>query len=130
MNDNDRDMSSDTNNNSPTNNNVNQLRLQLSQFLLATEIRPQLADIIEIDRTLYTHWSIYVGDGQVVHVCGEDNSDLPDTQEAVVKKVALADVVGDNFCRVNNKEVPAKERNLAPKESELVVQEALQQVPN
>lgn len=120
---------SDTNNNSPPNtNNLNQLRLQLSPFLLASEVSPELSDIIEIDRTLYTHWAIYVGDGQIVHVCGTDNSDLPDTQEAVVTKADLAHVVGDNFCRVNNKEVPAKERNLSPKEPELVVQEALQQV--
>ena len=128
-------MSSDDNNNDSnncvkSNANINQLRLRLSQFLNSTEISPELGDIIEIDRTLYTHWAIYVGDGQVVHVVGHDNNDLPDAEQAVVQKVSLIDVVGDNCCRVNNKEVPAKERNLQPKDPELVVKEALDMVCN
>ena len=126
-------MSSDNNNNSNrvrTNSiiNLNQLRLKLSPFRVASEVSPELSDIIEIDRTLYTHWSIYVGDGEVVHVAGEDDSDLPDAEEAVVKRQPLVDVVGDSFCRINNKEVPAKERNLQPRDPELVVKEAIDKV--
>jgi len=120
---------SDSNNNSSlsnnsVNNNNNNLRLQLSAFRSTQEVNPELSDIIEIDRLLYTHWAIYVGDGYVVHVAGEDDQDLPDSQEAVVKRALLTDVVGDSCCRVNNKEVPAKERCLIALDPELVVKEA------
>ncbi|CAG2101824.1 unnamed protein product [Medioppia subpectinata] len=118
-------MSSDNNNN---NNNVNQLRLQLSPFRLASEVSPELADIIEIDRTLYTHWAIYVGDGQVVDVVGDLDNELPDAEEAIVRQLPLTDVVADNYCRVNNKEVPAKERYLQARDANQVVKEAVAMV--
>lgn len=124
-------MSSDQNNNRNSNNcvnNINQLRLQLSSFRPSSEVSPELADIIEIDRTLYTHWAIYVGDGYVVTVVGEDDNDLPDAEEAVIRKSLLSSVVADNTCRINNKEVPAKERNLCAKDTELVVKEAIDKV--
>lgn len=109
-------------------NNNNNLRLQLSVFRNACEVSPELSDIIEIDRTLYTHWALYVGDGYVVHIVGDDDQDFPDTQSAVVKKVKLTHVVADNYCRINNKEVPAKERSLSPLDPQFVVNEALQRV--
>ncbi|XP_054156511.1 phospholipase A and acyltransferase 2-like [Oppia nitens] len=117
-------MSSDNNNNNSNNHNINQLRLQLGSYRLASELTPELADIIEIDRMLYTHWAIYVGDGQVVDVVGDDDNDLPDNEEAIVRRSLLTDVAGDNYCRVNNKEVPVKERCLQPLPADLVVKEA------
>jgi hypothetical protein len=115
---------SDNNNNNNNNNN----RLHLSVFRSAVEVSPELGDIIEIDRLLYTHWALYVGNGYVVHIVGDDNQDLPDTQEAVVKKALLRDVVADNCCRINNKEVPAKERSLSPLDGEVVAKKAISRV--
>ena len=93
-------------------------------FDLAPQNKPQLGDLIEIDRTLYSHWAVYVGGGRVVHVVGEENQDLPDTEHAVVREHFLIDIAVSSFVRVNNKEVPAKERGMASFDSDTVVANA------
>ncbi|XP_076350095.1 phospholipase A and acyltransferase 3-like [Tachypleus tridentatus] len=83
----------------------------LTAFYPAVELKAEPGDIVEIDRTLYAHWAIYVGEGNVIHVCGLNNEDIA-TDTAVVTLAKLSDVAGLSGVRINNKDVPAKERNL------------------
>ncbi|NWU37791.1 HRSL1 enzyme, partial [Hylia prasina] len=70
---------------------------------------PQPGDLIEIDRPLYQHWALYVGDEYVIHVTDEGAPSLSVsttaiyTRRAKVKKQLLKEVVGNNKWRVNNK---------------------------
>lgn len=84
----------------------------LKSFVPAQDLRPDVGDLIEIDRTLYAHWVLYVGDGNVVHVAGRNEEDIP-TEVAYVHMSKLTDVAGCSAVRVNNKEARAKERGLA-----------------
>ncbi|NXD23033.1 HRSL1 enzyme, partial [Spelaeornis formosus] len=73
--------------------------------------QPQPGDLIEIDRPLYQHWALYVGDGYVINVTPVDEG-APSllvsttsifTRKAKVKKQLLKVVVGNDKWRVNNK---------------------------
>ncbi|RWS06312.1 HRAS-like suppressor 3, partial [Dinothrombium tinctorium] len=123
----------------PEKSNSITLSLGLSNFRLAAELlylssddsyssadRINVGDLIEIDRTLYAHWALYIGDGNVIHLVGEDDQDIPDTEYAIVKEARLVDVAANSYVRVNNKEVPAKERKLTPFDSETTVANAKQ----
>uniref|UniRef100_A0A2R5L9R2 Putative phospholipase n=1 Tax=Ornithodoros turicata TaxID=34597 RepID=A0A2R5L9R2_9ACAR len=87
------------------------LTFGLRSFVPAQMLQPEVGDLIEIDRTLYAHWALYVGDGNVVHVVGRNEEDIP-TEVAYVHMSKLTDVAGYSAVRVNNKEVRAKERGL------------------
>uniref|UniRef100_H0ZFY5 Phospholipase A and acyltransferase 1 n=1 Tax=Taeniopygia guttata TaxID=59729 RepID=H0ZFY5_TAEGU len=72
---------------------------------------PQPGDLIEIDRPLYQHWALYMGDGYVINVTPVDEG-APSlsvsttsifTRKAKVKKQLLKDVVGNDTWHVNNK---------------------------
>ncbi|KAM7044222.1 phospholipase A and acyltransferase 1-like [Acridotheres tristis] len=72
---------------------------------------PQPGDLIEIDRRVYQHWALYVGDGYVINVTPVDEG-APSlsvsttsifTRKAKVKKQLLKEVVGNHKWRVNNK---------------------------
>ena len=82
----------------------------LRSFCRPADLHVELGDLIEIDRTIYTHWGLYVGDGEIVHVSGP-KSDIS-ASESFVRRSFLKEVAGDCLVRVNNKEVPAKERGL------------------
>ncbi|XP_003742212.1 HRAS-like suppressor 3 [Galendromus occidentalis] len=99
--------------------------LSLGQFVTVPELTPKVGDLIEIDRTLYIHWAVYVGDGRVVHVVGPNAEDIP-TDWAFVQKSSLEQVAGCSRVRVNNKSVRARERGVKPLEKEKVVQYALE----
>ncbi|CAI9557741.1 unnamed protein product, partial [Staurois parvus] len=71
---------------------------------------PKPGDLIEFYRTGYRHWGVYVGDGYVIHLTGEDtyragcsiaSPALEGT--AVVKKECLKNVARGCKYRVNNK---------------------------
>ncbi|KAJ1105696.1 hypothetical protein NDU88_003101 [Pleurodeles waltl] len=70
---------------------------------------PKPGDLIEISRTFYQHWAIYVGDGYVVHLAppgeyaGSSSIMSVFDEAAVVKKELLKDVAGDCKYRVHNK---------------------------
>ncbi|KAK7460363.1 hypothetical protein BaRGS_00038891 [Batillaria attramentaria] len=76
-------------------------------------------DLLEIDRILYAHWAVYLGDGEVVHL-----SD-PVRGRAVVERCRLEAAAQDCLVRINNKEVPAKERGLTPLPREEVIANAV-----
>ncbi|XP_017666144.1 PREDICTED: phospholipid-metabolizing enzyme A-C1-like isoform X2 [Lepidothrix coronata] len=67
-------------------------------------------DLIEIQRSGFQHWALYLGDGYVVHLTSAEG--IPPlsadcmailTRRAKVKMQLLKDVVGNNGYRVNNK---------------------------
>lgn len=89
-----------------------------AELLLARECC-QAGDLIEIDRKLYAHWVVYVGNNEVVHV--------PETRrnKVVVEKCTLESVAQDCLVRINNKQVPAKGRGLKELPREEVVTKAL-----
>lgn len=104
------------------------LRIDLAPFKPASELRAEPGDIVEIDRILSSHWAIYVGDGDVVHVCGHGSQEVPDSEIATVQRAPLTSVAGENYCRVNNKVLRAKERNMLPFHNEIVKSKALSKV--
>ena len=107
----------------------NTLKIDLHSFRPASELHPEPGDIIEFDRTLFSQWGIYVGDGDVVVIVGNDAIQMvPDSEIAHVELVPLTIVAGDHYCRVNNKLHRAKERNLLPFNNEIVVRKALSKV--
>ncbi|NXS28362.1 HRSL1 enzyme, partial [Pomatostomus ruficeps] len=72
---------------------------------------PRPGDLIEIDRPLYQHWALYLGDGYVINVTPVDEG-APSlsvcttsifTRKAKVKKQLLKEVVGNDIWRLNNK---------------------------
>lgn len=87
----------------------------LGSFISAYDLQPEIGDLIQIDRVLYTDWALYVGNGNVVHVSGldMDNNEIP-SDTAVVRLSSLGDVAIVSGVRVNNKSVGAKERGLEP----------------
>ncbi|XP_074656299.1 phospholipase A and acyltransferase 5-like [Tubulanus polymorphus] len=82
----------------------------LGNFIRASDLQAEPGDLIEINRTIYCHWALYVGDGKAIHITGE-NSEI--SQENVACRLDdLVDIAGASRVRVNNREVPAKERGL------------------
>ncbi|KAM5183450.1 phospholipase A and acyltransferase 2-like isoform 2-T2 [Callospermophilus lateralis] len=73
--------------------------------------QPKLGDLIEISRSCYQHWAIYVGNGYVVHLAlpsevagaGVSSSKSLLANRAIVKKELLSTVVGQHKYKVNNK---------------------------
>uniref|UniRef100_A0A803VZL8 LRAT domain-containing protein n=1 Tax=Ficedula albicollis TaxID=59894 RepID=A0A803VZL8_FICAL len=72
---------------------------------------PIPGDLIEIDRPLYQHWALYVGNGNVIHVTPVGENSPPASgstmtllvKRAKVKKELLEDAAGGDNWRVNNK---------------------------
>ncbi|XP_017666145.1 PREDICTED: phospholipid-metabolizing enzyme A-C1-like [Lepidothrix coronata] len=73
--------------------------------------QPEPGDLIEIKRSVYQHWALYLGDGYVVHLTSADegirclsaSSDTTLSKKAKVKKQLLKEVVGTDDWEVNNK---------------------------
>ncbi|XP_023559763.1 HRAS-like suppressor 2 [Octodon degus] len=78
---------------------------------MSSTFRPRPGDLIEIQRSVYAHWAIYVGEGYVVHVAppselaGAGLSSIMSalTERAIVKKELLSEVAGTDHYEVNNK---------------------------
>lgn len=87
----------------------------LGSFISAYDLQPEIGDLVQVDRVLYTDWALYVGNGNVVHISGldMDNNEIP-SDRAIVRLSSLVDVAGVSGVRVNNKSVGAKERGLEP----------------
>ncbi|XP_028660203.1 phospholipase A and acyltransferase 3-like [Erpetoichthys calabaricus] len=72
---------------------------------------PKPGDLIEILRTGYRHWALYLGKGYVVHLAppcetgGATASSIVSVycEKAMIKKERLCDVVGNSQYRINNK---------------------------
>ncbi|XP_077180596.1 phospholipase A and acyltransferase 3-like [Paroedura picta] len=76
-----------------------------------SEVKPKPGDLIEIRRSHYQHWAIYIGNGYVVHlapeseVAGAGLSSLRSVSAdfAEVKKEQLWEVVGNDKYVINKK---------------------------
>ncbi|NXA17779.1 HRSL1 enzyme, partial [Ibidorhyncha struthersii] len=71
-----------------------------------TRHHPRPGDLIEISRSAYKHWALYVGDGYVINVVPPDGVSSAKsvlTGKAWVRKQLLKEVVGTDTYRVNNK---------------------------
>ncbi len=94
----------------------------LGNFVPPCCCHPQPGDLIEIDRKLYSHWALYIGEDQVVHVSGE-SYDIA-YEGVTVRQSSLEEVAGDSLLRINNKDVPAKERGLKALEPRKIIANA------
>ncbi|XP_041331629.1 phospholipase A and acyltransferase 1-like isoform X3 [Pyrgilauda ruficollis] len=87
---------------------------------------PQPGDLIEIDRPLYQHWALYLGDGYVIHVTDERASSVWLSSSSIratrakVKKDPLEEVVKNHKWRVNNK----YDRSRTPRPVEEIIRRA------
>ncbi|KAM8812731.1 uncharacterized protein V5649_005116 [Rhynchonycteris naso] len=64
--------------------------------------KPEPGDLIEISRTHYSHWAIYVGHGYVVHLTPPRKSPRTSESTGKVKRELLTDVVRGCSYWVNN----------------------------
>ncbi|XP_043931697.1 phospholipase A and acyltransferase 2-like [Protopterus annectens] len=73
--------------------------------------KPKPGDLIEIFRTGYQHWALYIGNGYIIHLappgeyaCAGSSSLMSVfTEKAVVCRDHLEEVAGNDMYRVNNK---------------------------
>ncbi|XP_078284053.1 phospholipase A and acyltransferase 3-like [Rhinoraja longicauda] len=71
-------------------------------------LKPKRGDLIEIPRNVYTHWAIYIGGGEVIHLTSDGASEdvsvqfSSSTEFAVVKREPLTKVAGTDHYYVNN----------------------------
>ncbi|XP_044893062.1 phospholipase A and acyltransferase 1 isoform X2 [Felis catus] len=80
-------------------------------FSLSYPGNPQPGDLIEVFRSGYQHWALYLGDGYVINIAPlEDGIPAAFTsaksifsRKALVKMQPLKDVVGNDTYRINNK---------------------------
>ncbi|XP_005639898.1 phospholipase A and acyltransferase 1 [Canis lupus baileyi] len=80
-------------------------------FSLSYPGNPQQGDLIEVFRSGYQHWALYLGDGYVINIAPlEDGISTSFTsaksvfsKKALVKMQLLKDVVGNDTYRINNK---------------------------
>uniref|UniRef100_A0A671WQF0 LRAT domain-containing protein n=1 Tax=Sparus aurata TaxID=8175 RepID=A0A671WQF0_SPAAU len=92
--------------------------------------KPEPGDLIEVSRSLYQHWAVYIGDGLVVHLvppfagAGASSVMSVAAQRAVVKKEKLSEVVGTDDWKVNND----LDEKYEPHQTDIIVKEALQLV--
>ncbi|KAM3595174.1 uncharacterized protein V6R79_019459 [Siganus canaliculatus] len=99
-------------------------------------------DLIEIFRTGYQHWAIYIGYGEVVHLCtsnSSSSSSMPtsssmstsssmptssSSSSAVVKRHRIQDVTKGDRWTVNN----LLDHKFKPREEDIIVKEAINRV--
>ncbi|XP_022370932.1 phospholipid-metabolizing enzyme A-C1 [Enhydra lutris kenyoni] len=80
-------------------------------FSLSYPGNPQPGDLIEVFRSGYQHWALYLGDGYVINIApledGISSSFMSAksifSRKALVKMQLLRDVVGKDTYRINNK---------------------------
>ncbi|XP_078284249.1 phospholipase A and acyltransferase 3-like [Rhinoraja longicauda] len=71
-------------------------------------LKPKPGDLIEIPRNVYTHWAIYIGGGEVIHLTSDGASGdvsvqfSSSTECAEVKREPLTKVAGTDPYYVNN----------------------------
>ncbi|XP_056012804.1 phospholipase A and acyltransferase 3-like [Ostrea edulis] len=95
--------------------------------------RAQEGDLLEFPRGLYSHWAVYIGKEEVVHLTGNGNgNDIGNSgqvfticgktfKKAEVKKESIWNVVSDSLVRINN----SKDRHIRPRPAHAIVREAL-----
>ncbi|KAK1150841.1 phospholipase A and acyltransferase 3-like isoform X2 [Acipenser oxyrinchus oxyrinchus] len=104
----------------------------MAPVLWKDDDEPELGDLIEIFRTGYKHWAVYVGSGYIIHLappcelsqpCGSSLMSVV-CEKAVIRKDLLREVAGGNRYRVNNK----LDSKYSPQPVNKIVREAERQV--
>jgi hypothetical protein len=92
----------------------------LNPNLILQEVK--LYDIIEIKRSGYSHYALYVGDGYVQHLSHDYNLFKTVTEKRVgaLVREKLLDVTGGDLCRVNNKKRSSKKRGFVPQDPKTI----------
>ncbi|XP_055522112.1 uncharacterized protein LOC129716264 [Leucoraja erinacea] len=84
---------------------VNSLRYGIE---ISFQFKPKPGDLIEIRRGLFTHWALYIGHGDVVHlnfdgVSGDTSTRFSRSEGiGVIEREPLDEVVGNDSWKVNN----------------------------
>ncbi|XP_062579293.1 phospholipase A and acyltransferase 1-like [Saccostrea cucullata] len=100
--------------------------------------RARKGDLLEFPRGFYSHWAVYIGNEEVVHLAGIDNDGINGNsnpshvfsicgktyKKAVVKMENFWTVVGDSEAKINNN----KDRKCSPHPAHKIVQEALKKL--
>lgn len=94
---------------------------------IETEYDFEVGDLLEIKRGLYSHWVVYCGNQEVIHMTGDgyQGSSLASNsaftisgvtyEKAIIRKQDLRDVVGDATVIKNNK-LDSSHRAFSPAE--------------
>uniref|UniRef100_A0A3Q0TFN5 Retinoic acid receptor responder 3 n=1 Tax=Amphilophus citrinellus TaxID=61819 RepID=A0A3Q0TFN5_AMPCI len=93
---------------------------------------PKPGDLIEISRGMYTHWAVYIGGNEVVHLLppsGELGNfgellTLMDSSTACVRRQKIWEVVGSSRFEVNN----LLDDEYQPREPHVIVMDACRMV--
>lgn len=88
-------------------------------------------DIIEFDRTIYSHFGVYIGDGKLVQVSGGNFSSSSGSTGSTVNCQSVVQAANDNRCRLNNLVWEAEfVRHLTPRSPEEIVSYARSRIGN
>lgn len=97
----------------------------VTDFVRVRDLKPLPGDLIEFNRDMYSHWALYVGEGNVIHVRGgQADSEVSFTGRANVRMDPLSFVAGGSLVRINNQESQAAEKGLGPLPVESLVENA------
>lgn len=95
-----------------------------NDFTQAKYLLANVGDLVEIRRELYSHWTVYVGNGNVIHLVDYIS------RKAKVLCQKLEDVAEKNLCRVNNLERAANKRGLRAKSERDIKDTAFEMLDN
>ncbi|XP_062571776.1 phospholipase A and acyltransferase 3-like [Saccostrea cucullata] len=100
--------------------------------------RAKEGDLLEFPRGWYSHWAVYVGNEEVVHLAGDENDGINGNikthhvfticgktfNKAIVKRENFWEVVLDSKAEINNN----KDRKCSPRQAHEIVEEALMKI--
>ncbi|XP_046337443.2 phospholipase A and acyltransferase 3-like [Haliotis rufescens] len=97
----------------------------------------EVGDLVELKRGMYSHWALFIGNNEVIHLSGEDDDGLGDVDrkhiftisgvtfdKAIVRRDNFWDVVGDDMVYKNN----SKDSKWKPLRPSQIVERALSKV--
>jgi hypothetical protein len=83
-------------------------------FVEAEKLNASKGDLIEIKRDIYSHWAVYVGDGDIIHLVDFEG-------KAKIACEKIKQIYKGCLCRVNNLVEAAQRRQLVPKSVDDIV---------
>lgn len=100
--------------------------------------RARKGDQLEFHRGWYSHWAVYIGNEEVIHLAGDENDGLNGNinpshafticgksfNKAVVKRENVWKVVLDSKVEINN----SKDRKCQPRSPHKIVEEAIMKI--
>ncbi|KAL8591668.1 hypothetical protein ACOMHN_056784 [Nucella lapillus] len=93
-----------------------------------------IGDLIEFPRDHYSHWAVYIGNEEVVHLCRVDKEQIDANLfsiirdecfgEAIIKAENFWNMVGDTKAKINN----SKDKKYKPLPKTQIVKNALERI--